>query len=803
MIHLRALGSLDLRHEDGRALGSVLAQPKRFALLAYLAVSPGFHRRDTLLGLFWPESSDEAARASLRTALSVLRRSLGEGVVAGRGNEEVGIDPGRLWCDVAACEQALAAGELERALEIYRGDLLEGFYIPEAAGFERWLEERRTELRQKAAEAAWRLVGREEQSGNATAAVQWARQGVALAPDDEGALRRLIALLDRTGDRARALRAYEEFAERLRQEYEIEPCPETQALIRAIRARDSIPPAPAAPTESLPEIPVLPRTVAEDALVEDAARDRNASPDPASAQPSRGTLAGGLWLRTQTGGRRRAVAGATLALILALAALVYLPGRHASQVAAGSVLPDPAEGSAVSSIAVLPFADMSAERDQEYFADGMAEEIINALTQVEGLRVVARTSAFAFKSSDTDVREIGRTLGVRTVLEGSVRKSGNRVRVTAQLISAENGYHLWSQTYEREVSDIFAIQDEISRAIASALTGRFLGSGQLRIARRVTDNLVAYDHYLRGLHFLYLGSVEALQKAAVYFEQAIAADPGYALAYAGLSDAYVQFPTLGIMPATEAHVRARTAAHRALELDETLAEAHAALARVQLEGDWDFAGAGRSYQRAVALNPGFATRFRYPFYLVTIGQLDEAIEVMRQTVALDPISVTARSRLGLILYYDGRYDEAIEQLQRALELTPMDPFAHWYLGLIYTQQRRFDEAIEELQTAVALSGGSPLVRATLGCAYARAGRTEEALEIRDELLSRTSHLYLRPQGMVFLLSDLGERDEAFRWLEATVADRSILPFVLTSEPLLNPMRQDPRFRRLLEQEGLR
>ncbi|CAN5901208.1 hypothetical protein BH23GEM7_BH23GEM7_25210 [soil metagenome] len=810
MIHLRTLGSLDLRAEDGRELRSVLAQPKRFALLAYLAAaSPAsFHRRDSLLALFWPESSEDAARAALRTALSVLRRSLGEEVVIGRGSEEIGINSERLWCDVPAFEQALAAGTLEQGLELYRGDLLTGFYVEDAPAFERWLEERRAELRQKAAEAAWRLAERAEEKGN-PAAVQWAQQGVVLAPDDEAALRRLLALLDRGGDRAGALRAYEEFAQRLREQYEAEPSPETVALIQSIRVRERVQQQhlPCTPVEPVKEPAAEPIATAPHALrmpdgeaAEPLVPPKHAVPHEPKTRPSPPFAGNGR--RTMRPGRVLTVAAAVLLGVLGTLYVTTSPSDARQGIASPGTSGSDSAAVSLSSIVVLPFVDMSAEGDQEYFGDGIAEELINVLTRVEGLQVVARTSSFAFKGSSTDVREIGRRLGVRTVLEGSVRKSANRVRITAQLISAENGYHLWSETYEREVSDIFAIQDEISRAIANALTGSFLGTGQLRGAKHVTENLAAYDHYLRGLHFLNQGSVEALQKAAGYFEQAIAADSGYALAYAGLSDAYIQFPTLGVMPATEAHARARTAARRALEMDGTLAEAHAVLARVQLEGDWDFRGAGRSYQRAIELNPHFATRFRYPFYLVTVGQLDEAIEVMQQTVALDPISVTARSRLGLILYFDGKYDQAVEQLRRALELAPADPFAHWYLGLIYIQQRRFDEGIEALQTAVTLSGGSPLVRATLGCAYARAGRRQEALRIRDELLSRESQLYLRPQGMVFLLSDLGERDEAFRWLEATIADRSLLPFVLASEPLLDPLRSDPRFARLLTKAGL-
>jgi TolB-like protein/Tfp pilus assembly protein PilF len=458
---------------------------------------------------------------------------------------------------------------------------------------------------------------------------------------------------------------------------------------------------------------------------------------------------------------------------------------------------------AMSSVAVLPFADISAGRDQEYFADGMAEEIINALVQVHGLRVVARTSAFSYKGVNTDIREIGRQLGAEAILEGSVRRDGERLRITAQLIDTRTGYHLWSETFDREAADIFAVQDEISRAITRTLTGRFVGAGGARLGSWSTRDTEAYDYYLRGLHFLKRGTQENLKRAVAQFEAAVSRDPQYAAAYAALADAYVQYPTLGLLPPQEAFALARPAAQKAVVLDESLAEAHSALARVQFEGDWNFDAAGRSYRRAIQLNPNFALNHRYPAYLVAMGRVGEAIELTEAGIALDPISPWANSRLALWLYYDRQHDRAIELLRRIIELEPGYFYARWYLGLAYTQKRMFDEAIAELQTALELSGGSPLVRATLGSAYARAGRTAEAQKIRDELIRPGSELYLRPQGLVFLLSDLGETDEAFRWLESSIADRSMLPYVLTHEPLLDPLRSDPRFVRLLTRSGLR
>jgi tetratricopeptide (TPR) repeat protein len=377
------------------------------------------------------------------------------------------------------------------------------------------------------------------------------------------------------------------------------------------------------------------------------------------------------------------------------------------------------------------------------------------------------------------------------------------VRITAQLINTATGYHLWSESYEREMTDLFTIQDEISRAIVSTLSGSFLGATHIGLSSNGrTSDPQAHDRYLRGLYFLNRGSAEDLRRAGDLFQEALAHDPQYALAYAGLAETYLQHPTLGVEGSRTAIAKAKNAALKAVEIGPMVAEGHIALARVSFTGDWNFAAAERSYNKAVELNLHSTARGRYAFYLVAMGRIDEAIATMRQVVARDPLSVSALNRLALLLYYHHEYDAALEPLQRALLLDPTDYAVHWYFGLVHMQKRMYPEAIRDIRTAVRLSGESPLVLATLGSAYARAGRREEALNIRAQLRQPTNLAYLRPQGMVFLLSDLGEKDAAFRQLEATVADRSMLPHVLTSEPLLDPMRSDPRFTALLKKTGL-
>src|SRR5438874_1471863 len=410
MIHFRMLGGLSLTAADGREVRSLLAQPRRLALLAYLAAGTprDFQRRDSLVALFWPELDQKHARAALREALHVLRSAVGQGIVTRRGDEEIGLDSDLFWNDVAAFDRAVAAAEWGEALELYRGDLLEGFFISEAPEFERWLETERARLKDAACRSAHALIERSEASGDFAAAASWARRAARLTPFDEKLVRHWISLLDRLGDRARAVQVYDEFASRLAQEYEMQPATETQALIAAVRARE-----PAAPLRAPP-----------------------GSPSPAPPSPAPPTRSS-----PPTRGRPRVWRSASLVAGVAAILLLANPGDREGGARPG------AHTAAIRSLAVRPLADLSRDTLHSWFADGMTEALVTDLGRISALRVTSLGAVQPFKDSSS-FRNMVRELNVDAVVEGGVQRSGDRVRVDVRLIDAASGYQLWADRFE-------------------------------------------------------------------------------------------------------------------------------------------------------------------------------------------------------------------------------------------------------------------------------------------------------------------------------------------------------------------
>ena len=462
-------------------------------------------------------------------------------------------------------------------------------------------------------------------------------------------------------------------------------------------------------------------------------------------------------------------------------------------------------GTSLPSIAVLSFTNMSADKDQEYFCDGMAEEIINALTRVEGLRVVARTSAFAFKGKSEDIREIGRKLDVRMVLEGSVRKAGGRLRITAQLINVADGYHLWSERYDRQMEDVFAIQDGISQAVVNTLKIKLVGERETVFVKRPTENLEAYNLFLKGRFFWSKRTEEGLKKGIQYFQQAIRKDPGYAFAYAGLADSYSLLCSYHILSPNDAIPSARVAATKAMELDNTLAEAYEALAHVRILHDWNWLDAEREFRRAIELNPAYATAHqRYSLYLTVMGQMDAAIAEIGRAQELDPLSLIINTDVGLVFYTAGQYDRAIEQCRQALEIDPNFSVAHFALGLTYEQRGMYEQAIAELQKAITLSGDLTVVKAALGHVYAASGNSREAKKVLDELHAVSKRRYVSPYSIAVIYAGLGENDRAVEWLQKSYEERSVwlIHLHLKVDPRLQMLHQDPRFLALLKKMGL-
>jgi serine/threonine-protein kinase len=459
---------------------------------------------------------------------------------------------------------------------------------------------------------------------------------------------------------------------------------------------------------------------------------------------------------------------------------------------------------AKASIAVLPFVDMSPEQDQEYFCDGMAEELISALTKIEGLQVASRTSAFQFKGKGQGINEIGERLRVRTVLEGSVRKAGERLRITAQLVNVRDGYQLWSEKYDRETQDIFAIQDEISVAIVEKMKINLLTREKAALVKRHTDDLEAYNLYLRGRYFWNKRTEADVSKAIACFSQAIEKDPGYALAQAGLADAYITLPDYAHMPPAEALMTAKEAALKALEIDETLAEAHASLGFAIHELEWDWVTAEIHLRRALEITPGYATAHHwYALFLLRMGRFGEAIKEMELAVQLDPLSLVINRNLGAVLYYAREYDRAIGVLRETLEMDPGFSFIHTYLGRAYVQKSMYEEALAEFEAERGVSREwMAEVETRRGTGYAMAGKPDKAREVLDDLLRRSKRVYISPFMLALLCLVLDERDRAFEFLEEAYRSRDTDLSYLKIEPILDTVRSDPRYKTLLKRIGL-
>jgi serine/threonine protein kinase/Tfp pilus assembly protein PilF len=455
------------------------------------------------------------------------------------------------------------------------------------------------------------------------------------------------------------------------------------------------------------------------------------------------------------------------------------------------------------SIAVLPFVNSSADTENEYLSDGITDELINALTKVEGLRVASRTSVFALKGKPQDVRGIGALLGISVVLEGTVRKAGDRLRITAQLSAAEDGRNIWSERYDRTLDDVFAVQDEIARTIVSTLRTTFLADIADPTPQRYTHNLEAYSLYLKGRYCWNKRSQEGVLESISFFKQAIEHDPEYALAYSGLSDAYALQVDYRSVPVTEGYRLAREYALKALALDEALPEAHTSLAWVLHVYDWDWPGAVREYRRALELNPGFATAHHwYSFVLLVCGQAEQAVMEALTALELDPSSLSVRRGVGWLSYYTRRYDQALYHLRRAIAMNPTSEDTYRVLGLVLTQQGAYAEAERAFREAITLS--PDLSYATAGVAHvlARSGRRREAEAIVAELEARARDRYVTPVAFCIAHLGLGNVDQVFHWLERAYQDRRGWLTYVKVDPIFDPVREDPRYAAFLRRMKL-
>lgn len=488
-------------------------------------------------------------------------------------------------------------------------------------------------------------------------------------------------------------------------------------------------------------------------------------------------------------GRVALVVGVVLVAVLVSAAWFFL-SSHSSN--------------AIESVAVLPFVNSSGDTDTEYLADGITENLIDRLTQLPGLRVMARSTVFRLKGKDTDPVQVGRDLHVRAVLTGRMLQRGDKSIVRAELIDVSRESQIWGAEYDRPLADFLALQEVIAQEISESLRPHLTGEDRKRLAKNYTVNSDAYQDYLKGRFWWNKGTEEGFNKGIEYFQRAIVKDPNYAQAYSGIADCYSSLASEGLISATEGYLKAKDAALKALQLDGTLTEAHTSLGLVKTSYDWDWSGADKEFQRAIELNPSYeeAHRFRAAA-LWQAGRLDEAIAETKRTLELDPISLGSNVDLGYEFFLNRQFDQAIEQEQKVLELDPDNVEAYYFWGMAYTKKSMFKEAMTEFEKAAAIAPDNLIATTGLGYGYAVTGRKASALKLLDQLKALSQHKYVSPVWMAKIYAGLEDKDEAFKWLERAYEDHSVVSVgYIKTNPMFDPLRSDPRYNDLLRRTNL-
>jgi len=712
--------------EGGKELGAFQGQPLRSALLVYLAVE-GRTTRDRLLGTLWPEKDGAKARSALNSTLHELGKSLGDRWRDGRG-EVLQIAPS-VSVDTSDFVAAVEREDHEGALDLYEGAFLDGTHLASSPAFEQWADQMRSYLASLHRRTRTEFVSTALADGNLAAALDAAQDWVELEPLEDEAHHRCIELLARSGHAAQALLHFEQYRQQLARELDLEPMPETIALVDRIRAG----------------------AVAVERPSRAAAGRRGTDSSDAAGSPA--------------------------------------------GIGAGDKASDP-------SVVVLPFLNLSAEPDNEYFSDGMTEEIITALSRRGGLRLAAATSSFALKGTAKDVREIGRLLGAAWAVEGSVRKFGAQLRISARLVDAGNGYELWCGAFDRELKDVFAIQNEIAWAIADALAPH-LGPRRYQVARDRTPVPEAYDVYLLGRHFYGTRSPGGLEKAIHYYGEALAHDPDYALAWAGLADSLIAQAHFQYRPPRDVAADAETAAAKALELAPDVAEVQCTSAHIQDTFNWQWAEAEKGYRRAIALDSSYAhARIVYADLLTILGRHDEAAVQTQQAEELEPLSMPIKFQKASQLYRTRRYDEALAVLGRTFEMAPRHYPTRAFQGMTLIAMGRVEEAIALIDASLEQFHQHPALQMVRGHGLGVSGRKAEAREVLHALDGASRARYVPALLSAIVLGGMKDLDAAFASLERAAEERYPQMNFLAVDPIFDPLACDRRFAAFLERMGL-
>jgi TolB-like protein/DNA-binding SARP family transcriptional activator/Tfp pilus assembly protein PilF len=769
---LTLLGGVSIQ-ADGQPLTGRAVQRRRLALLALLAAARSRGAsRDKLIAYLWPDADAENGRHYLSDSVYRVNQALGGDVIVASG-DELRLDAERLPSDLGDFEQALSKHDYERAVSLYAGSFMDGFFLSDAPELERWVESERDRLAKAYAGALEALAEQAELRHGPAVAVVWWRRLAAHDPYNSRVVLRLMRALSDAGDRAGAIQHARVHESLLKNELELEPDAEIQAFAERLRT-DTGQPRPdhrrgaERRTEQVaPTMPNADNTAASSAVASEAA--------PVRARSAR---------------RMRPALVIAIVAVIALASLAIWQRGRASA------------ARATRTIAVLPFANLNPDRETEYFSDGMTEELIATLGRVEGLDVASRTSSFWYKNRPTDVREVGKRLGVASVVEGSVRKSGRKLRIMAQLVSTSDGYRLWSDTYDREVEDVLAIQEEIARAIAARLIGSLRGAERIAAAERSTIDPEAYDLYLRGRFAWHERTRDGLTRAIDYFTRAVARAPEYARAHVGLGDAYAVGAFYDYLAPADAYSKAEAAVRRALELDPTLAAPHVTLGYILTYYQLDWSRAEAEFKRALDIDPAYSTAHQWYANLLTVaGRFKEAEDEMRLAQETDPLSLIANAALGWSFYYAGRYADALEQCRRTLALNADYYLAYLWGAWALEASGRRSEAREWIGRAENVSPGSDLTRLTLAHLLAgsatHAERDTARAIVRDVERRSARGEYVASYEVAKVHLALGDRGAALQWLQRAIDERSHSRAFLRVDPHWASLRGDTAFERLV------
>jgi DNA-binding SARP family transcriptional activator/TolB-like protein/tetratricopeptide (TPR) repeat protein len=789
MYHLTLFGGLRIEGKDGPLPGRA-SQRRRLALLALLA-SPPDHRiaRDKLTAHLWPDTTDERARRNLSSALYDLRTELGDDVVLVSGDELM-LNPAAVASDVARFVDALEAGDLGGAAAAYAGPFLDGFFIDNAEDFERWAEAERQRYAHDYKQALLQLAERQTADGNRHAAAEaWHRLSVA----DPYSARIAVGYMDAlegTGDRAGALQFARVHAALLREELGATPSPEVIAV--AERLRDAPTPAAIQRTVRAPaREPSEPEPVGSGGGSDDGAAPTDTV---ASARVPASPVVG-----APAAARRRpapwVVGAAVVMTLLVLAGTALLARVVTGRVGADPDVLEPGIG-----VAVMPFQNLGGSLDVDFGA-GLTEEIISGLGKVGSLRIPSRTTMILYQGRAAPPRVVGEELGVRYLVEGTVRSEANRLRITASLVDTRTGSQLWSDQYDLRMTSVFDAQEEIAQAVVRSVAPQLAGTvGPL--VESTTRDPQAYRLYMRGRAHWYRRSTADLSSALDFFNQALEIDPGYALAYSARADVYNLLGAYdyGLAPPVQMYPPAREAAERALALSPELAEAHAALANVLFNYDWDPDAAEQRYRRAIRLNPGYGmARHWLSLLLAAGGRHDEALREIHTARELDPGSPVLTSSLARHHYFLGAYEQAIEEFHHAIDLDPYHVLAYLGAGLAWIQLEEYDRALAEYQRAADIIGTPHATTlALMGHAEGLAGRKDRAATIRRQLVElRAAGTYVAPHYLAIVSIGLGDFRTALDRLEESLAERSAAILYARIDPVVDPLRSEPRFQAIL------